>query len=115
MPKSLLVFAVSFTPECLILGRLLESRTPLKEFFFKLLLLKCVCTYLIFKLQKKIDIKKIDIKKIDIKKIDIKKIDIKKIDIKKIDIKKIDIKKIDIKKIDFRLQIPLNNLYIIIY
>ena len=50
MPQSLLVFAVSLTSETPILGRSVESRTPLEDYIFFL------TVYLKFKLQKYIDI-----------------------------------------------------------
>ena len=48
MPPSLLVFAVSFTPERLILGRSVEFRTPLRnfQFFKKKLSFNCVYAHI---------------------------------------------------------------------
>ena len=58
MPKSLLVFAVSFTPEKPNFG---TSRTPLEKFliFFKCLLLKCVYAHISTLNYKKMILKKI--------------------------------------------------------
>ena len=33
MPQSLLIFSIFFTPETPILGRSVESRSPIEEFF----------------------------------------------------------------------------------
>ena len=47
MPQSLLVFAVSFTPETPILGRSVESRIPFEELFFRFLLFNCVYAHIL--------------------------------------------------------------------
>ena len=61
MPKSLLVFAVSSTPETTNFGTLGGVTHPLEElkFFFLMFAPKvCICTYLNFKLWKKSILKK---------------------------------------------------------
>ena len=61
MPKSLLVFAVSTTPETPNFGTFGGVALPLEELFsfFLIFVSKvCICTYLKFKLWKKIEVKK---------------------------------------------------------
>ena len=61
MTQFLLVFAVFFMPETLILGRSVESRIPIEDFLKKF----CFLSVYMHIFQLKIIKKKIDIKKID--------------------------------------------------